>query len=584
MLKQTLVGWTAGLAVLCAAWVAHAQPPAAAAAAPAAKDEGIPVQSDLVKAKCGSCHRSDDMGRMSRISYRRATPENWERTIKRMVALNHVNIEPADARTILKYLADHQGLAPEEDRPITFDAERRTIEYSYTADKDTSDTCSSCHSFARVLSERRTKEEWELLVSMHRGYYPLVDNQPMNSGQGFRRTRPMQTEPGADGRPPDNRHPMDKALEHLTKTLPLITPDWSAWSASMQAPKLAGRWAIVGSQAGKGPIFGSVTVTADSSAPDSFTTETKYTVARTGETVTRASKALVYTGYQWRGRGAAGPGGPGGNVTWREVMFVERDWTQMWGRWFTGAYDETGIDVKLTRVSSGPLLLGTSVASLKAGGAAQAVRIFGANLPASPQPGDIGLGAGVTVTRIVSARPDEIAVDVNVAAGAPIGPRDVSVGGTVKAAALVIYDKIDGIKVLPLAGMARVGGNVFPKQLQQFDAVAMNNGPDGKPDTADDLNLGLVTVKWSLEEYTATFGDDDIQFVGTLDANGLFTPNVDGPNPKRSGNRNNVGDVWVVAELASADARQAGRPLRARAQLLVTVPLYMAWFEDGSGK
>jgi quinohemoprotein amine dehydrogenase len=556
----------------------QAQAPPRAPGSDVAKDEGLPVDSTLVRQRCGSCHRSDDKGRMSRISYRRATPENWERTIKRMVTLNHVNLDPADARNILKYLADHQGLAPEEDRPIAFDAERRTIEYSYTADKDTSDTCSSCHSFARVLSERRTKEEWELLVAMHRGLYPLVDNQPMNGGQGFRRTRPTQTEPGADGRPPDNRHPMDKALDHLSKTLPLVTPEWSAWSAAMQAPKLVGRWAVVGSQTGKGPIYGTVTVTADASASDSFTTETKYTVARTGETVTRTSKALVYTGYQWRGRGAAG------NDTWREVMFVERDWSQMWGRWFTGAYDETGIDVKLARVSASPIVLGTSVASLKTGASAQAVRIFGANLPASPQAGDIGLGAGVTVSRVVSARPDEIAVDVSVAAGAPIGPRDVSVGGTVKAAALVVYDKVDGIKVLPQAGMARVGGNVFPKQLQQFEAVAMNNGPDGKPDTADDLNLGLVTVKWSMEEYTATFGDDDIQFVGTLDQNGLFTPNVDGPNPKRSGNRNNVGDVWVVAELATPDARQADRPLRARAQLLVTVPLYMAWFEDGSGK
>ncbi len=173
---------------------------------------------------------------------------------------------------------------------------------------------------------------------------------------------------------------------------------------------------------------------------------------------------------------------------------------------------------------------------------------------------------------------------MDVAAAAPIGARNVSVGGVVKAAALVVYDKIDGIKVLPQAGLARVGGNVFPKQLQQFEAVGVNNGPDGKPDTADDLNLGLVTVKWSVEEYTATFGDDDAQFVGTLDANGLFTPNVDGPNPKRSGNRNNIGDVWVVAELASADARLPGRPLRARAQLLVTVPIYMAWFESESGK
>ena len=33
-------------------------------------------------------------------------------------------------------------------------------------------------------------------------------------------------------------------------------------------------------------------------------------------------------------------------------MFVERDWTQMWGRWFTGAYDETGIDIKIDALAA----------------------------------------------------------------------------------------------------------------------------------------------------------------------------------------------------------------------------------------
>ena len=158
--------------------------PAAAqeAGKPAAQDAGIPVTNDVVKAKCGGCHKSDDKGRMSRISYRRATPENWERTIKRMVSLNHATLDPADARLILKYLADRQGLAPEEERPIAFEAERRMVDFTYAADKDTADLCQSCHSISRVLSERRTKEEWELLVAMHRGLYPLVDNQPMVPG------------------------------------------------------------------------------------------------------------------------------------------------------------------------------------------------------------------------------------------------------------------------------------------------------------------------------------------------------------------------------------------------------------------
>jgi quinohemoprotein amine dehydrogenase len=158
----------------------------------------------------------------------------------------------------------------------------------------------------------------------------------------------------------------------------------------------------------------------------------------------------------------------------------------------------------------------------------------------------------------------------------------VSVAGAVKPAALVVYDRIDGIKVLPQAGMARVGGAVFPKQLQQFEAVGVHNGPDGKPGTPDDFILGMVDVKWSVEEYTATFGDDDTQFVGTIDQKGLFTPNVDGPNPKRAGNRNNIGDVWAVAELAPTAG--SAKPLRARAHLLVTVPVYMAWFTAGGGQ
>jgi hypothetical protein len=46
--------------------------------------------------------------------------------------------------------------------------------------------------------------------------------------------------------------------------------------------------------------------------------------------------------------------------------------------------------------------------------------------------------------------------------------------------------------------------------------------------------------------------------------------------------------VWVVAELdPAAGPGSPGtqvRPQRARAHLLVTVPLYMAWFESESGK
>src|SRR6185436_11190031 len=159
---------------------------------------------------------------------RRASPENWQRTIERMVSINKAQLEVADARAIIKYLSDHNGLSPEEARPVAFEYERRLVDHTYKEDKDTADLCTGCHSFGRVMSERRTGDEWGLLIAMHRGYYPLTDNQPIANGQGFRRSRPVPTEPGPDGRPPDARQPMDKAITHLSKAFPLVTPEWSA--------------------------------------------------------------------------------------------------------------------------------------------------------------------------------------------------------------------------------------------------------------------------------------------------------------------------------------------------------------------
>jgi len=55
------------------------------------------VTGALVKQKCSSCHKADEKGRLTRISFRRTTPEGWEETIKRMVSLNNVKIEPPEA-------------------------------------------------------------------------------------------------------------------------------------------------------------------------------------------------------------------------------------------------------------------------------------------------------------------------------------------------------------------------------------------------------------------------------------------------------------------------------------------------------
>src|SRR2546428_11550388 len=80
---------------------APADRPAAQTAQPGGEsraDGGIPVPRDLVKRKCGTCHRPDEKGRLSRISYRPTTPEGWEQTIKRMITLNNDPLEPGQTR------------------------------------------------------------------------------------------------------------------------------------------------------------------------------------------------------------------------------------------------------------------------------------------------------------------------------------------------------------------------------------------------------------------------------------------------------------------------------------------------------
>ena len=569
--------------------VAAQQPPAPSTAAPApratgaAADEGIPVTDAEVQKACGSCHTQDDKSRMTRISYRRASPENWELTVRRMMSLNNVELAPEAARRIIKYLSDHHGLAPEEARPAMFNAERRLIDYTYEADKETHQLCSTCHSMGRVISERRTKDEWVGLLTMHRYYYPLIDGASggFRRGGGGGRSGSGRGRGGGDGRDADNRQPMEKAQDHLASAFPLMSPEWAAWSAAMRSPRLAGRWALSGYQIGKGPIYGQVTIAERPGVADGFLADGRFVYARTGEAVTRRSRAVVYTGFQWRGRSADSPDDPG---TWREVTFIERNGQEIKGRWFTGDHDETGIDVTLRRVSTDPVVTGTDISAIRTSSSGQRVRIYGANLPERATPADIDFGQGVTVSQVVSAAPEMLAVDVDVAADARVGPRDLSIGGSTKPAAVVVYARIDGIKVEPQAGMARVGGAAFPKRLQQFEARAFANGLDGRSGTADDLDLGRVEARWSLEEYSATFKDDDVQFVGELNQNGLFTPNIDGPNPKRSGNRNNVGDVWVVAAHTPAGASPSAKPLRARAHLLVTVPLYMDWAPKEVGR
>ena len=94
-------------------------------AQPGTNEAGIPVTDPLVIAKCGTCHTVDQQGNMQRISWERTTPEGWQEALKRMILSDGVTLAPPEARSIVKYLSTAHGLAPEEAKPIMYDAERR---------------------------------------------------------------------------------------------------------------------------------------------------------------------------------------------------------------------------------------------------------------------------------------------------------------------------------------------------------------------------------------------------------------------------------------------------------------------------
>jgi quinohemoprotein amine dehydrogenase len=564
--------------------LAQAQKPQAATSAEPAKpapEAGIPVTNQLVITKCGACHTKDEKGNMLRISWERATPEGWEEAIKRMVRLRGVNLTPDEARSILKYLSTDHGLAPEEAKPIMYYAEHRIQDETNIPNDNVKGACTNCHPMARPLSWRRSAEDWKYLANLHIALYPQADEAfrlGINAG-GFDEDR-HHLDSGAP-------LPVDEALAYLSKTAPLGTPEWAAWRARMRAPKLAGKWMVSAYVPGRGRFIGEMDVENASGSDDEFTTRVKLTSVKDGTSITRSGHSLVYAGYAWRGKSkgtpaaGAAPNDLGSEV--REVMWVSPDQATAEGRWFWGEYQEFGFDVKMQRASADPTLLGNDVTLLKTGSQGTKVRLFGESLPAQVAPADLDFGTGVAVKRIVSHTPSEIVAEVDIAADAVPGKRDIALKRSVLQSAIAVYDRIDYIKVTPDSALAHLGSEKHPKGYQQFEAVAYQRGADGKLHTADDVELGPIESNWSVEEFYSTYGDDDREFVGSLSSTGLFTPASDGPNPQRKFSRNNYGDVWVVAT-AKDEKDKDGKPLVGKSYLVVTVPTYIKWDQPEVGQ
>ena len=515
------------------------------------REAGIPITDPLVIAKCGSCHARDDQGNLQRLSWERTTPEGWQDAVKQMILMQGLSVTPAEARSIVKYLSGSHGLAPEEAEPVRYDTERRVHEETSIPSDRLRETCAKCHSFARVLSWRRSAGEWKQFADSHAARYQIRSTA--------------------------------EAVAFLTTSAPLHSPAWDTGRSRSVAQNLAGRWLVMASMPGRGTYSGEMQIDRD--GDDEYNTRVSLTSVKDGSRIVRSGRTVVFGGYAWRGRSqgdrsARNPDDLTSEA--REVLLIAPDQSAADGRWFWGQYQEFGFDVKLQRASADPALLAVDRSSLRAGSRGSRIRLIGDQFPALVVPADFDFGPGVTARRIVSNSPVEIVAELDVAADAPLGKHDILFRRSSLLAAIAIYDRIDYLKVTPDSIVAAFGDRTHPKGYQQFDAVGYWRGPDGKSHTGDDVALGPMDVSWSVQVFHAAEGSN-ADSVGTMNSLGLFTPADKNPNLNF--------DTWVIAT-ARDEKDKNGAPLIGKSYMVVTVPTYTfngrryvrdldRWVDDG---
>ena len=491
------------------------------AATPAA---GAATAQEIINSKCVTCHTKvgDQVNRLQQ----RKSPESWLMTVTRMRTMHGAQLSPEEVRTVVKHLADTQGLAPSETQGARFAMERRlnTIEQHKT--ELFGQMCARCHSGAREELQRRPMAEWEHLVHFHLGQFPTTEYQ-------------------AGGRDRDWLGiALKEMVPYLAKTYPYESKAWDEWKA--QAPvSPVGRWTVAGRWPGKGDYAGVMAVAAGGTA-DRYTVELDGSWAD-GSPLKGSGAALVYTGYEWRADLDVG------GVKMRQVMALDGDRAS--GRMYEREQDASGGDLNAARQDKGAVMLAVQPALIRAG-ETTTLRIVGTGLD-----GEVKLPKGLSVAETVSRDANQLVLKVSAAKSAAKGVKALQVGAA--SSPLAVYDRIDYVKVAPEYAVGRIGGNggSTPVVQGRFEAIAHSVGRDGKKGTKDDWAIGPVPAKWSVEPFNEVAKEDrDAEFAGLMDADtGVFTPAGAGPNPKRRMSTNNAGNLNAVATVTEGKKTLTGK-------------------------
>ncbi|WP_019120295.1 quinohemoprotein amine dehydrogenase subunit alpha [Brevibacillus massiliensis] len=494
--------------------------------------------SKQVEKSCMSCHAVDQNGKLARIEYVRKSPEGWSQTIARMERIHGVQLSAAEREQLVADLSRERGLAPEEAEKVQYWlADKPSYAEPLPQNPNVQSSCITCHAAGRFEAQRRSEEEWKNLKDFHLVMFPSI----------YLNHRHMDWPAEAEA-----------ALEYLAQMYPLQTPEWDKWKG--RENDLQGKWKVAGFQGTKGFYLGESQFKKTESG---YKEQKQIQFLKSKASVQLEGEIKLYGGFMVRADyKAAGRELKGTYNVQGQGNVIEGDWSEKSDSGLAG--EETYYKLQTEK----PEIIHFEPRALKKGATNQ-VTLYGMNL-GKLKASDLHLPTGVTAEEIDVVADEQAQLRLTAADSADIGSFAIGTDRAVVHKELVVYDKVDYIKIAPAYGVARMGGEgPMNKVSTQFVAYGMSKGKDGKQGTDDDLTLDAVDAEWSLAAYPEGANSQYLQYLGTLEQDGLYTPKAEGINPAREYTQENVGSATVVAK-AAVD----GKVFSAQAHLVSTVPDY----------
>ncbi|AXX92768.1 quinohemoprotein amine dehydrogenase subunit alpha [Malaciobacter molluscorum LMG 25693] len=497
----------------------------------------------VLETKCIACHTGSLKDGLSRISDQRKTPEGWYMTINRMQRIHGLLLTQQEEKDVVKYLSDNQGLTPKEIKPFKYVLDKTPNYQEKKTDELFTQMCIRCHSQARIGLQRRTAKEWDGLVNFHVAQFISFEVQANARDRDWLGIA------------------QKKIVPYLEKLYGKQEKTWTNYLKSVKNYELPLSWTFEGHSAKDGDFDATLKLTK--AKDDSYIAIYEQSYLN-GKSFKASGKAILYSKSELRISLKDANG-----IRYSQILHINPINSEVEGRIYQTEHSELGASLKgIASDNKKSVITGIFPNAIKSNDKTKLV-IVGSSLSS-----DITLPKSLKLLKTISKSKNKIELEVLAKDINSVKQFDLKVGNTSIKDAIVIYNKVDYLKIIPGYAISRYGSSTekIKKEFTQFEAIGFSNGADGKKGTSDDIKLKPVNVIWNMKPFDEQAKEDrDIMYAGSINRyTGLFTPSEGGYNPTRKLMANNVGNLMITATFL-----QNNKYLEAKSHLIVTVPKFV---------